>query len=124
MAGKRGIKVFQDSDADAIRSMYESGMSQMAIAKKYGCDERTVRIFMQKHGIERRHYNLEKGQVRLYLKIGPPPYCLPEMVADSYKELAEMDKVKPESIIRRIYMQNNGSVKREKYCAVVIDLEE
>lgn len=124
MAGKRGTKVFQDSDADAIRSLYESGMSQMAIAKKYGCDERTVRIFMQKHGIEARHQNLTKGKIRVYLKIGPPPYCLPEMVADSYKELAEMDNVRPESIIRRIYMQKNGSVKREKYCAVVIDMEE
>ena len=67
---------------------------------------------------------LPDGMIKVYMKIGKPPFYLPEAIADSCVELAEMCGVKPQTIREEISRFKGGGLKREKFCAVIIELED
>ena len=63
---------------------------------------------------------------RIWMKCGPPPYLLPEVVANSAAELAEMCRTTVNCIRSYISHRKNGTngftKNAERY--VVVDIEE
>lgn len=60
---------------------------------------------------------------RVWMRCGPPPYLLPEVVANSAAELAEMCGTTVNCIRSYISHRKNGFTKNaERY--VVVDIEE
>lgn len=65
------------------------------------------------------------GKARIYMKLGPPPYFLPEAIADSAADLArKLGLSGGHVIIQSIAHTKSGKIKNPKYCSVIIDLEE
>ena len=110
-----------DLDLDTVITLYESGLSQINICKQLHCGVKRLRAFMKENGITIRKGNVHPEPGIVYMKIGPPPYCLPEMIADSCDEMAEMTGESKTNIKRAIYLYKTGKLKAERYCAVTID---
>lgn len=66
---------------------------------------------------------VQAGQIKVYMKVGPPPFCLPLVVTDNYRELAAWDGVDPQTVLSAISKFKTGKLKTEKYCSVIIEDE-
>ena len=67
-----------------------------------------------------------KRKQRIWMQCGPPPYLLPEVVANSAAELAEMCGTTVNCIRSYISHRKNGTNGFTKYAEryVVVDIEE
>lgn len=61
---------------------------------------------------------------KIRMKVGPEPYCLPEAVADTWSELAEILGVHQSVIFNTLYRSKKGEQKKKTYITVTVEDDE